>query len=261
MPAKFYVVWKGRAPGIYTDWPTCQEQIDGFAGARYKSFKTRAEAEAAYRGGPQSAAAGKGAGKGGSKQAGTSRGHGLKTHTQADIDAVDAPVKIFTDGGCEPNPGEAASGLAVYRDGKLVALWYGLYNPRGTNNTAELGALHHALIMAERELADGADRVAVFSDSSYAIQCITQWAFGWAKRGWKKKDGEIKNLELIQAMFALYTRVRDRVQVLHVNGHLGVEGNELADRMSIHGIAQKAIELTPFPVPDDLAEVMAMRQG
>jgi ribonuclease HI len=55
--------------------------------------------------------------------------------------------------------------------------------------------------------------------------------------------------------------VRDRALVLHVNGHLGVEGNELADRMSIHGIAQKAAELTPFPVPDDLAEVMAMRQG
>lgn len=265
MPPKFYVVWKGHNPGIYTDWPTCQKQVGGFAGARYKSFKSRAEAEAAYAGGPQSAAAKKGGSKssgGGGKSGGGGRGgHGLKTHTQADIDAVEAPVKIFTDGGCEPNPGEAASGLAVYRDSVLVELWYGLYTPRGTNNTAELGALHQALIMAERELAAGAPVVAVFSDSSYAIQCITQWAFGWAKRGWKKKDGEIKNLELIQSMFALFTQLRGKVQVLHVNGHVGVEGNELADRMSIHGIEQKQAELAPFPVPDDLAEVMGMRRG
>lgn len=260
MPAKFYVVWIGRAPGVYTDWPSCQAQVSGVAGARYKSFKTRAEADAAYAGGPNSAAAT----QGGSKSAGRSKpsgGRGLKTHTQDDIQAMDAPVTIFTDGGCEPNPGEAASGLAVYRDGVLAELWYGLYQPRGTNNTAELNALHQALRMAERALDGGAAAVVVCSDSTYAIQCITRWAFGWARQGWRKKDGEIKNLALIQTMFALYSRVRDRVQVLHVNGHAGVEGNELADRMSIHGIEEKQAELTAFPLPADLATVMAMRRG
>jgi len=48
--------------------------------------------------------------------------------------AVD--TKMFTDGGCEPNPGEAGSGVAVYRDGEISELWFGLYEPKGTNNTA-----------------------------------------------------------------------------------------------------------------------------
>jgi ribonuclease HI len=46
---KFYVVWKGRTPGIYESWETCNAQIKGFPGAEYKSFKTRAMAEEAYK--------------------------------------------------------------------------------------------------------------------------------------------------------------------------------------------------------------------
>ena len=35
---KFYVVWKGYKPGIYQSWSDCKEQIEGFKGARYKSY-------------------------------------------------------------------------------------------------------------------------------------------------------------------------------------------------------------------------------
>ena len=44
---KFYVVWKGVAPGIYTSWTECQLQIKNYKGALYKSFDTREEAEQA----------------------------------------------------------------------------------------------------------------------------------------------------------------------------------------------------------------------
>ena len=50
MAQKFYVVWQGRETGIFTDWNTCKKQVDKFAGAKYKSFKTLAEAEAAFHG-------------------------------------------------------------------------------------------------------------------------------------------------------------------------------------------------------------------
>ena len=46
---KYYVVWHGLEPGIYTTWPECQRQVKGFEGAVYKSFATRQEAEEAYR--------------------------------------------------------------------------------------------------------------------------------------------------------------------------------------------------------------------
>ena len=44
---KFYVVWEGVTPGIYTSWTDCQLQIKGYEAAKYKSFDTREEAERA----------------------------------------------------------------------------------------------------------------------------------------------------------------------------------------------------------------------
>ena len=46
--SKYYVVWKGKEPGIYTSWEHCKKQIQGFTGAAYRSFKTRTAAEEAY---------------------------------------------------------------------------------------------------------------------------------------------------------------------------------------------------------------------
>ena len=46
MAGKFYAVRVGRTPGIYLSWDECKKNVDGFSGPVYKSFKTRAEAEA-----------------------------------------------------------------------------------------------------------------------------------------------------------------------------------------------------------------------
>ena len=43
--SKFYAVKIGRNPGIYNSWAECQEQVNGFKGAIYKSFKTKEEAD------------------------------------------------------------------------------------------------------------------------------------------------------------------------------------------------------------------------
>lgn len=254
MAKKYYVVWEGRETGVFTDWNTCKGHIDKFAGARYKSYKTREEAESAFQGSSYAAM----------KKSKTTpkkySGKGLKTYTAEEIKSLPLHTKIFTDGGCEPNPGKAGSGVAVYREDKISELWYGLFNPQGTNNTAELNALHQALLMAENEIAQK-NTVAIFCDSKYSIQCVTQWAVGWQKKGWKKKDGEIKNLEIIQVMFALYMKLKKSVQVLHVNGHVGVEGNELADRMSIHAVETKEEAFAQFEVPASLKKILAMRTG
>ena len=45
---KFYVVWRGRKPGVYRSWPECQRQVSGVEGAKFKSFPTYAAAMAAY---------------------------------------------------------------------------------------------------------------------------------------------------------------------------------------------------------------------
>jgi len=263
MAKKFYVVWQGRETGIFTDWNTCKKQVDKFAGAKYKSFPTLKEAEAAFSGKsnssveqlPEKVKSDK-------KLSGQkkSRSQTILTYTADDIAGMPFDTKIFTDGGCEPNPGKAGSGLAVYRKDIIDELWYGLYNPNGTNNTAELNALNQALIMAKNEIINGRS-VAIFCDSKYSIQCVTQWAVNWKKKGWKKSGGEIKNLELIKDMFALHESLKDKVEVLHVNGHVGVEGNELADRMSILAIEAQNSDFVRYKEQIDIEALLAMREG
>lgn len=256
MAKKFYVVWQGRQTGIFTDWETCKKQVDAFNGAKYKSFKTRDEAQAAFTGNASpssSKTASVALKKKTSKQT-------VKTYTGAEITAMALDIKIFTDGGCDPNPGKAGSGLAIYRNNVVAELWYGLYNPSGTNNTAELNALHQALLIAETEINKGRS-VAIFCDSKYSIQCVTQWAINWEKKGWKRPGGEIKNLALIKEMFALHQQLKGKVQVLHVNGHVGVEGNELADRMSILAIGKKEQAFSRYEDELDIRSLLAMRAG
>ena len=169
-------------------------------------------------------------------------------------------MQIYCDGACEPNPGNAGSGIVVYRDGKLAQLWYGLYNPNGTNNTAELNALHQALLIAEADIAAG-QSVQILCDSTYAINCISKWAAGWEKKGWRKADGEIKNLSIIQAAYAVYCRIEAQLQLTHVSAHVGTEGNELADRMAMYAVEQS--QSTPAPVRrrDGYQGILRMRRG
>jgi len=146
-------------------------------------------------------------------------------------------LKIYCDGACSGNPGNAGSGLALYEGKDNPTLIYGKYEELGTNNTAELNALHKALEIASN--VNCSTPIEIFSDSKYSIDCVTKWAYGWKNKEWKKKGGEIKNLELIKQIHALYEKIKDKIKILHVKGHAGIEGNELADRMAIYAITSK----------------------
>ena len=80
---KFYVVWEGVTPGIYTSWTDCQLQIKGYEAAKYKSFDTREEAERALTMSPY-AYIGKNAKSksGGSKPSSGTDGVSWSTHCQ-----------------------------------------------------------------------------------------------------------------------------------------------------------------------------------
>ncbi len=231
MAKKFYVIWVGREPGIYTDWPTAQKQIMKFSGAKYKSFPSKAEADAAFAGGSVSSVSKPAIGSTASR---TNKGNNLSAPP------IKTDVVIYCDGGCDPNPGKAGSGVAVYQDDALIQLWYGVFNPNGTNNTAELSALFYSLQLAQHATEQGLS-AQILCDSMYSIQCIRDWATGWEKNGWKKKTGEIKNLDIIKPAYALYNEIKDKVLLSHVKAHAGTEGNELADRMTMVAVARKDI--------------------
>ncbi|WP_420589265.1 viroplasmin family protein [Bacterioplanoides sp.] len=250
MAKKFYVIWAGHEPGIYSDWPTAKKQVDGFPGARYKSFTSEAEALAAY-GRPATV-----------KAAGS--GSKTKSKPAAKAETFTTDYTFYCDGGCEPNPGKAGSGIAIYRADQLIQLWYGMYNPNGTNNSAELNALYQSLVLSEKVIAQG-KTAQIRCDSMYSIQCIRDWAPGWEKRGWKRKDGEIQNLEIIKLAYALFNKIKDKLILSHVKAHAGTEGNELADRMTMVAVDRKNPEWNKYETRDDgsfdIAALLKMRAG
>lgn len=122
-----------------------------------------------------------------------------------------------TDGSASPNPGPG--GFAVIKDLRPHIL--GSEDGETTNIRME----GKALIAALKD-ADGAPCV-IFTDSEFWINVVTKWAPGWQARGWTKKGGEIKNLDIVQELFALYTD--SQADLRWVRGHEGDKGNELAD--------------------------------
>ena len=156
---------------------------------------------------------------------------------QEDKNDEEEKITIYCDGACSGNPGKAGSGLAIYSNKKNPVLLHGAYEEDGTNNIAELNALYQALIIARQ--SNSQNTITIYSDSKYSIDCITTWAYGWKAKGWTKKGGEIKNLELIKEAHNLYEKLKNKIEIHHVKGHSGVEGNELADRMAVYTIKAK----------------------
>ena len=124
---------------------------------------------------------------------------------------------FFTDGSASPNPGPG--GYAVIENGRPVAL--GSEDGQTTNIRMEGMAL-----IAAMELA-GDEPCEIHSDSEFWINVLTKWAPGWATKGWRKKGGEIKNIDLVQRAYALYQSTQPKL--VWVRGHVGHEQNELAD--------------------------------
>lgn len=122
----------------------------------------------------------------------------------------------YTDGSCSPNPGPG--GFAVIKDMQPLI---GGHEMNSTNIRME----GMALIAAMKD-ADGQPCV-IFTDSEFWINVITKWAPGWAAKGWTKKGGEIKNLEIVKEACELYEQ--SQATLTWVRGHEGDAGNELAD--------------------------------
>src|SRR5665647_236846 len=103
-------------------------------------------------------------------------------------------IKYYTDGSASPNPGPG--GYAAICGDKPVAL--GSEDGDTTNIRMEGKALVAAL-----EHADGKD-CEIFTDSEFWINVITKWGPGWESKGWHKKGGEIKNIDIVKNVYTLY---------------------------------------------------------
>ena len=66
---------------------------------------------------------------------------------------------------------------------------------------------------------------------------ITQWIWGWKKRGWRTADKKpVKNDDLWQELDSIAQQ--HQIEWLWVKGHAGDAGNERADALANQGVAQ-----------------------
>lgn len=162
---KFYVVWEGNETGVFDNWATCQRHIKGYPNAKFKSFPTKEEAEAAYHNGAAADFIGKNKKPAARKISAESR-----EKIVWDSIAVDAA--------CSGNPGDmeyrgvdTKTGMEFFRKGPFK---------KGTNNVGEFLALVHALAWLKKE---GKPDLPIYSDSRIAI--------GWVKKK-KSKTSLVK---------------------------------------------------------------------
>lgn len=221
MQKKIYAVRRGRTTGLFLSWADCQQQVNGFPGARFKSFTDATEAWKWLNG---------------EETATPKKARAPKKNRPSSKAAVpSAPLRpdeeqdfvIYTDGSCLRNPDGPGGWAVVARNvatGEVTELSDG--NPSTTNNRMEL----LAAIMALRFAPEGT-KVALYTDSQYLKNGITKWVAGWKRRGWKKTDGQpVLNQGYWVELDKLYNS--HDVTFHWVKGHVGVELNERCDQLA-----------------------------
>ena len=147
---KFYVVWEGVTPGVYTSWTDCQLQIKGYEGAKYKSFDTREEAERALATSPY-AYIGKNAKKKSEK---------VSSET---LPACVIDNSLAVDAACSGNPGPMEY-RGVHIASRQEVFHFG--PTKGTNNIGEFLAIVHGLALLKQKEFD----MPIYSDQASAYR-------------------------------------------------------------------------------------------
>lgn len=171
---KFYVVWKGVNPGIYTSWTECQLQIKNYKGALFKSFDTREEAEHAL----------------------ATPAHHYLNGSDKEKSATPATLPenfdlncLAVDAACSGNPGPMEY-RGVYLLTEQEIFHFGpVY---GTNNIGEFLAIVHGLALLKQKGLN----MPIYSDSRNALNWIKQ----------KKCKTKLERTPRTEQLFALIER-------------------------------------------------------
>lgn len=232
----YYAVQKGRHPGVYENWSDCQREVTGVAGAVFKKFKTRAEAEAFVKGdgydlelpfgesetsSPSSASATK-------RTAAAPKGplfHSVSDVSEADVlqelSEVTTEALAYVDGSFNLSTGVYGyGGVLLCRDGSIRPL-----QGHGRDETLRTmrnvaGEIHGSMAALQAAVDAGISSITIF----YDYMGIEMWANGQ----WKT------NKEGTRAYKAFINQIRPRIEIRFqkVAAHTGVRFNELVDQLA-----------------------------
>ena len=134
-------------------------------------------------------------------------------------------IILYTDGACSGNPGPGGW-AAILRYGSNEKVLSG-GEALTTNNRMELLGVIHGL-QALKEPC----QVSLYTDSQYIVNALNNgWLRDWKKRGWKRRDGELKNTELWQTLDGLLAT--HTLTAVWVKGHAENEYNNRCDQLAV----------------------------
>ena len=151
-------------------------------------------------------------------------------------------IKVYTDGACSGNGKEGAiGGWAFCVVGENDELIYGESGAEvnTTNNRMEFTAMLRALQWAEKNLNN--NFIEYYTDSVLLYNTLTQWIKGWKNNGWKRKTGEIKNLDLVKQLYKYSNKNFNHVRGHHGNKDENSKWNEYVDKLAVG--ARKGLKL------------------
>ena len=189
---KYYVVWVGKEPGIYTDWNTCKQQVVGFKGAKYKSFESEETAKKAYADPPPTYERKKGTKRKTKTSSLPENPPDYRHDTVLPLPPEVSANAIAVDAACSGNPGkmeyrgvDLATGQEIFHFGPTY----------GTNNIGEFLAIVHGLALLKQQNSDKT----IYSDSRNAML--------WVKN--KKCKTTLKHNSRTDKLFQLIKRAED----------------------------------------------------
>ena len=199
MPKKVYAVRKGRTTGIFMSWDDCKAQVDGFAGAEYKSFADPADAMA-YLGLTDGPAEGK-------------------------EDKLPEGVRAYVDGSYDASSGRFSCGVVIVEtdaDGNTETEEFNAAfdDDDAAKQRNVAGEIMGSKLAIEHCMANGIKNVDIYHD----YEGIGKWADGL----WKAKNP----LTQKYSQYVAKARTRMDITFVKVKAHAGNKYNELADKLA-----------------------------
>ena len=199
---KVYAVRKGRTTGIFMNWDDCKAQVDGFAGAEYKSFADPAEAMAYL---------------------------GLAESPEGE-DQFPAGIRAYVDGSYDSSSGRFSCGVVIVET-----------DVNGKSETTELNSAFDDEEAAQQRNVAGeimGSKIAIDWCRANGVKAVEiyhdyEGIGAWADRKWKA------NNPLTQGYREFVEEARKSMEItfVKVKAHAGNKYNELADKL-----AKKALE-------------------
>lgn len=197
--SKVYAVRKGRITGIFEDWDSCQQSVNGFSGAEFKSFSNPQDAEAYLQG-----------------------------DNEKGVPNVSSQQAIaYVDGSYDANTHRFSFGAVILWDGKRLTFFEAFTD----DELASMRNVAGEIKGAEFAMRWAADHGVQHLHLYYDYQGIENWCTG----AWRTT----KRGTMDYAKFYTQVSKSVAIHFHKVAAHTGVPENEEADRLAKNALFEE----------------------